>query len=100
MSNNNDFTDGFWISDATNAPEYILQNITINVDRFIPWLQSQQPDERGCVNIVRKLSKAGKPYCMRDDWKPKRPTCASENAAQRERARDAVEQAEQEDTPF
>ncbi|MCX6121926.1 MAG: hypothetical protein NTX44_09935 [Ignavibacteriales bacterium] len=56
-----------------NAPEFVKGSISINVDKFIPYLKSKAvitSNGVGYVNINLLLSKEGKLYAKLDDWKP------------------------------
>jgi hypothetical protein len=53
------------------APEFIRGRISINVEEFVPYVQSKV-NERGWVNFdIKKGKESGKLYLDLNDWKPK-----------------------------
>lgn len=56
-----------------NAPDFVKGSISINVDKFIPYLKSKAvitPLGVGYVTINLLISKEGKLYAKLDEWKP------------------------------
>lgn len=52
-----------------NAPDFVKGSLSIQVDRFVAYLQAnKKPD--GYVNLDFLKSKQGKLYFKRNDWKP------------------------------
>lgn len=69
MSDKN-FAEGIYYSPPhENAPDFVLGKIAINVPAAITWLEANKNDS-GWVNMDAKLSKGGKYYVEKDDWKP------------------------------
>ncbi len=68
------FIDGFFVNQPReNAPKFVKGSISINVDKFIPYLKSKAvitPKGVGYVNINLFLSTEGKLYGKLDDWTP------------------------------
>lgn len=66
----NKFIEGMYVNNPhENAPEFIISNITFEVDRFTEFLKNNAED--GKLRAVIKLSKAGKQYISVDAFKPK-----------------------------
>ena len=63
------FTDGLIVKRAENAPDFVLCNISIKVEDFTKWMKDHQ--DKGWVNISLLMSKGGKPYGVKDTFKPK-----------------------------
>lgn len=51
------------------APDFILGSISINRERFISYLMTQETDEKGYIPFDVKMSKAGKPYVSLNTYK-------------------------------
>jgi len=70
----NNFIDGFFVNQPReHAPDFVKGSISINVDKFIPYLKSKAvitPLGVGYVNINLLMSKEGKLYAKLDEWKP------------------------------
>jgi hypothetical protein len=66
------FTDGLIVKRAENAPDFVLCNISIKVEDFTKWMQDHQ--DKGWVNISLLVGKSGKPYGVKDTYKPKEET--------------------------
>ena len=65
------FVNGMWFNKPNeNAPDFVIADINISVDRFIEWLNEQEKSEKGIVRITGKRSKGGKYYAELNDWKP------------------------------
>ena len=63
------FTDGLIVKRADNAPDFVLCDISIKVEEFTKWMQDHQ--NKGWVNISLLMSKGGKPYGVKNTFKPK-----------------------------
>ncbi len=69
------FADGLrFNTPSPKAPEFVKGQISINIEKFIPWAQANA-DQRGWINLDVKESKGGNIYCelntFRKDWVPK-----------------------------
>lgn len=65
------FASGFYFNEPHGkAPDFVLGNVSIRPDQFIPWLQSQKASEKGYVRISIKRSQGGKVYAELDTWEP------------------------------
>ena len=83
------FTDGLIVKRAENAPDWVLCNISIKVEDFTKWMQDHQ--DKGWVNIGLFMSKGGKPYGVKDTFKPK-----EENSTEKQ----TLEESIGDDLPF
>ena len=63
------FPEGIKFKQEKNAPDFVIGNISINVDRFIEWLKLNR-NNSGYVNLDVKRSKAGNLFMAKDDWEP------------------------------
>jgi hypothetical protein len=62
------FADGlFFKKPSEKAPKFIIGNLSVNVGKFVPFLQAQT-NERGWVNLDIKESKNGTIYIEVNDW--------------------------------
>lgn len=69
-NDDNKFIEGMYVNNPhENAPEFIISNISFEVDRFTEFLKNNAED--GKLRAVIKLSKAGKQYISVDAFKPK-----------------------------
>lgn len=66
------FTDGLIVKRAENAPDFVLCNVSIKVEDFTKWMKDHQ--DKGWVNISLLVGKSGKPYGVKDMYKPKEET--------------------------
>ena len=65
------FPNGMWFNKPhENAPDFVIADINISVDRFIEWLKAQERSEKGYVRITGKRSKDGRYHAELNDWKP------------------------------
>ena len=56
-----------------NAPSFVLGAISIKSAVFLEWLNAENPNDKGYVNLDILLSKeTGKPYLVVNDFKPKK----------------------------
>lgn len=51
------------------APDFVLGGLAINPQKFIRWLEEQQPDDKGYVKLTVKRGREGKPYIALDTYK-------------------------------
>ena len=66
----NKFIDGFFINKPReNAPDFVKGGLSININKFIPYLHSKA-NAKGYVNIDLLTSKDGGLYAKLNDWKP------------------------------
>ncbi len=78
-------TGCYWNDPHERAPEFVIGRISINVDKFLPWLEGQETSDKGYVSLNVKRGRDGKPYVELDTYKK------SPNAPQsRERAQTAL----------
>ncbi len=70
------FVDGIFIKDIPDtAPEYILADYSINIDKFKAWLDLHSGKAvRGWLNITVKKSQAGKKYAQLNTYRPQEST--------------------------
>lgn len=90
MEQNTTFVAGMYLDRVhPNAPEFIITNQTIHVDKLIAWLQEhkQLANEKGYIRLVGKESKTldekGNPkrYFQVDTWQPKKEEPTPEQPA-------------------
>ncbi len=62
------FCDGLIVKRRENAPEFVVSNLSINVDKFKVFLDEHRSE--GWVNIDIKISRGGKMYASLDQWRP------------------------------
>ena len=68
MAHENDLPNGLIFKlPASNAPDFVKGKISIKRTEFISYLQDFNCE---WLNFDLKISKAGKPYIVKDDWKP------------------------------
>jgi hypothetical protein len=75
-----EFVDGVFVnSPRSGAPTFVKANISILVDKFIPYLQAKA-NAKGYVNIdLLENNKEGKLYAKLNDWKPSSAPAAKEH---------------------
>jgi len=65
------FADGIYLNKVSDkAPDFIVANVSIHIEKGIAWLKTQTPNEKGYITLVGKESKQGKRYFELDTWKP------------------------------
>ena len=65
-----DFIDGLFVNNPReNAPDFVKGSLSIQVDKFIPYLKSKA-NAKGYVNIDLLESKDGNLYPKLNEWKP------------------------------
>jgi len=65
----NEFVDGIIFKlPHSNAPEFVKGKLSINVSSLAKWIKDNNPGD--WINLDLKVSKEGKPYAVRDLWKP------------------------------
>lgn len=86
MNDRKEYASGLYFNDPhANAPDFVIGKISVNVDKFIPWLENQIPSEKRYVNLSVKRGRDGKPYVELDTWKPTgRDSGAPQSTAARE----------------
>lgn len=62
------FVEGLFIKRGEKAPDFVMGNLSIEVDKFRNWLIKNQ--EGKYINIKLLKSKKGGYYAQVDDWKP------------------------------
>jgi hypothetical protein len=83
------FADGMFCKRRDGAPEYVIANISFNVDKFVAFL-NQHKDESGWVNTDVMMARSGQSmYGQLDQWKPTPGKEAAQGIAQ---ARETVAQ--------
>lgn len=68
MSETKIFPDGMIVKRRDNAPDFVVCNISIKLEEFIPFLQANA--KNGWVNLNVKTSKAGNMYSDLDTFTP------------------------------
>ena len=69
MSDDKEFIEGLYFNEPREgAPDFVKGSLGIQRDRFVKWLQAQ-PDDK--VKIDLKVSRSGKWYAEKNEWKPK-----------------------------
>ena len=63
------FADGLIAKLRENQPDFVICSLSVKVEDFVKFLNENH--DNGWVNIQVLKSKAGKPYCSLDTWKPK-----------------------------
>jgi hypothetical protein len=63
------FVDGIFVKRSEKAPEFVIANLSFNVEKFTNFLKAQE-NERGWVNIDLKTSRKGTMYAELNTWKP------------------------------
>lgn len=68
------FPEGIYFGfPAENAPEFVVGKISIKSSVFLEWLNTEKPNDSGYVNLeVLKGKKDGRPYCVVNDFVPKK----------------------------
>jgi len=74
MSQENKFADGLYFNEPhENAPEFVLGNISVNVEQFAQFLKEQEVDDKGYLKLsILRSKKTNKPYIVIDTWKPEK----------------------------
>jgi hypothetical protein len=68
MAKETKFIDGMGVKRPhKNAPDFIKANISVNLERFIPF--AKENANKGWLNIDLKKSKDGNLYLALDEWK-------------------------------
>ena len=69
------FVDGLFVKRADKAPDFVIANLSFNVDKFAKFIELQDK-QNGWVNIDLKKSKTGSMYAEVNTWKPNKVTNA------------------------
>ena len=94
----NEFVDGLFVNNPReNAPDFVKGSLSIQVDKFIPYLKSKA-NAKGYVNIDLLESKEGNLYPKLNEWKPN--TSNLEKPEPIERAMREDEEIKIENIPF
>lgn len=65
------FVDGLFVNaPRENAPDFVKMSMAFKPAEFIKWLEEQDPNDKGYVRLQVKVSKSGKWYAEKDNWKP------------------------------
>ncbi len=65
-----EFVDGLFVNNPReNAPDFVKGSLSIQIDKFIPYLKSKA-NAKGYVNIDLLESKDGNLYPKLNEWKP------------------------------
>ena len=65
-----EFVDGLFVNNPReNAPDFVKGSLSIQADKFIPYLKSKA-NAKGYVNIDLLESKDGNLYPKLNEWKP------------------------------
>lgn len=66
------FPEGIYFNPPRDgAPDYVVGSVSMKSVVFLEWLNGEQPNEKGFVNLDVLLSKeTGKPYLVVNDFKP------------------------------
>lgn len=65
-----EFIDGLFVNNPReNAPDFVKGSLSIQADKFIPYLKSKA-NAKGYVNIDMLESKDGNLYPKLNEWKP------------------------------
>ena len=66
------FAEGIWFNERKqNQPDFVLGSLSITPGKFMDFLQSQTPDDKGYVKLQILMSRDGnRPYMCVDNWKP------------------------------
>ena len=71
MADKKEYASGCYFNDPhERAPEFVVGRISVNVQKFIGWLEQQETSDKGYVNLNVKRGRDGKPYVELDTWKP------------------------------
>ena len=75
-----EYADGLYGNEKEGQPDFVVGNIGIIKDKFIAWLQAQEADEKGWVNlnVVRQKGDPSKWSMSLDTWKPEKKNEAPE----------------------
>jgi len=93
-----EFVDGLFVNNPReNAPDFVKGSLSIQADKFIPYLKSKA-NAKGYVNIDLLESKEGNLYPKLNEWKPK--TSNLEKPEPIERAMREDEEIKIENIPF
>lgn len=95
------FAEGIYLNKVSDtAPEFILTNQSIHIEKAIAWLEKMKPhaDDKGYIRLTGKEAKSGKRYFELDTWKPKEGSAPQDN--QPDYPREAHEGIRPEDVPF
>lgn len=67
----NKYIDGLFLEQKKdNQPEFVKGKISINIEKFIPYLKANAKEQKW-VNLDLLQSKDGRLYLKLNDWKPK-----------------------------
>lgn len=93
-----EFVDGLFVNNPReNAPDFVKGSLSIQIDKFIPYLKSKA-NAKGYVNIDLLESKDGNLYPKLNEWKPNAGSL--ENPEPIERAMREDEEIKIENIPF
>ena len=73
MSNQIEFASGVYFDRHEKAPDFVAGRLSVNVSKFIEWIEQQERSEKGYVNmqVLRKRDGTGY-YVALDTWKPQK----------------------------
>jgi len=63
------FVNGMIVKKPENAPDFIIANLSINVDDFISFMKKYEAEGRVRITLLQSKRK-NVPYAKLNDWKP------------------------------
>ena len=81
MSNDKVFADGFHFKRSDKAPDFVVGNLSINLDAARATFKEHA--EGGWLNLQIKQGRSGNYYVEVDTWKPGQPTQKPQQQAAR-----------------
>ena len=77
------FVDGLYFKEPREqAPDFVKGSLSMHREKLIGWLEENQANESGYINLNIKISRGGKPYIAVDNWVPDKDKAPSQPAPQ------------------
>ena len=86
------FAEGLYFKKPhEKAPDFVNGSISIHKEKFACWLDEQEANDKGYINLVIKTSQSGKPYVAVDTWEPKQAQQQPQQEPQQAQAQDMLD---------
>lgn len=97
--NDKEFAEGiYWDDPSPKAPDFVRGKISIQVKKFLGWLEQYQDDDY--VNLQVKESQKGNIYIEKDNWKPSKVEKPTVEEPPKSVAQQFEEEFQSDDIPF
>lgn len=65
------FPEGIYFNHPhEKAPKFVIGKLSVHRQKFLDWLNGEDPNEKGYINFGIINGKQGKPYIEVDTWQP------------------------------